>query len=123
MSPLGYIVITIEQYEWLFWASVLALVISTVNLVARVKAHPQWKDGFSGEIVRAVRISGEDKDYFIRGTSEAPIKQVLLDDWPFSEHKHSSVWHVVDERGNDITVQPLSSIDGTASVVIEEDKE
>ena len=88
ISPIGIIIVTITQYEWAFWLSALTFLIFTTNLVNRVRHHRiGWHKGFSGEIVRAIRIPGKKKDYFIRGKGETRIKQVLLDDWPFSEYK------------------------------------
>ena len=123
ISPSGLIVISLSQYTLLFWFSVLFFIVSIANLVTRIPRHARWSTGFSGEIVRTVKITGENKDYFIRGEGESSIKEVLLDDWPFSEQDPESNWYVIDELGNDVTSRPLSSIDGTVSVVIEEDNE
>ena len=120
ISPSGLIVISLSQFIWVFWFSVIAFTISTVNLGLRIPSHARWSTGFSGEIARTVKISGESKDYFIRGRGETSIKEALLDDWPFSEQDPNSNWHVVDELGNDVTSKPLKSIDGTMSVIIEE---
>ncbi len=121
ISPSGLVVISLFQYTLLFWFSVIAFIISTANLVVRIPSHAKWSTGFSGEIVRTVKIAGENKDYFIRGVGDTSISEILLDDWPFSEQDSDSNWHVVDEQGNDVTSSPLSSITGTMSVVIEED--
>ncbi len=107
----------------MFWFSVIAFSISTVNLVLRIPSHARWSTGFSGEIARTIKISGESKDYFIRGQGDTSIKEALLENWPFSEQDPDSNWYVVDELGNDVTSEPLKSIDGTMSVVIEEDNE
>lgn len=123
ISPIGLIVVTSEQYVWLFWFSALVFILSTANLVARIKKHPGWSEGFSGEIVRTFRVSGQEKEYLVQGKGETSIKHILSSDWPFDEYEHSSVWYVVDEQGNDITNQPLSSIDGTASVIFEDNRE
>jgi len=123
ISPSGLIEISLTQFIWLFWFSVIAFIISSVNLVLRIPSHAGWSTGFSGEIVRTVKLASENKDYFIRGEGETSIKEALLDDWPFSEQDPGSNWHVVDELGNDVTSKPLKSIDGTMSVVIEEDNE
>ena len=120
ISPSGLIEISLAQYIWVFWFSVIAFIISTVNLVLRIPSHAGWSTGFSGEIVRTVKIAGENKDYFIRGKGDTSIKEALLENWPFSEQDSDSNWHVVDELGNDVTSEPLKSIDGTMSVVIEE---
>ena len=121
ISPSGIIVISYTQYTWLFWFSVLAFILSTANLVTRIPRHAKWSTGFSGEIVRTVKIAGKSKDYFIRGASDTPVKEVLLENWPFSEHDKKSTWHVVDELGNDVTSTPLNSLNGIATVVIDED--
>jgi len=123
ISPSGLIEISLSQFIWVFWFSVIAFIISSVNLVLRIPSHAGWSTGFSGKIVRTVKLASENKDYCIRGEGETSIKKVLLDDWPFSEQDPDSNWHVVDELGNDVTSKPLKSIDGTMSVVIEEDKE
>ena len=121
ISPSGLIVITYSQFAWLFWFSIVFFIVSTANLVARIPRHAKWSEGYSGTITRTVKIADKQKDYFIRGSGETPIRDALLDDWPFDEQDSDSKWHVVDDRGNDITTSPLSSIDGTATVVIEED--
>ena len=123
ISPSGIIVVSHIQYILLFWFSVIAFISSTANLVVRIPRHAKWSTGFSGEIARTVKITGESREYFIRGASESSIKEVLLDDWPFSEKDPESHWYVIDEQGNDVTSRPLGSIDGTTSVVIEEDNE
>ncbi|MHA1615183.1 MAG: hypothetical protein ACTSYJ_10085 [Candidatus Thorarchaeota archaeon] len=123
ISPSGLIEISLAQFIWVFWFSVIAFIISTVNLVLRIPSHAGWSTGFSGEIVRTVKIAGEKKDYFIRGEGDTSIKEALFENWPFSEQDSDSNWHVVDELGNDVTSEPLSSITGTMSVVIEEDNE
>jgi len=121
ISPTGLITITIFQYIWMFWFSVVFFIISTANLVVRIPAHSKWYTGYSGMIDRTVKLAGTQKDYFIRGASETPIKEVLLKNWPFSELDQDSNWHVVDDLGNDVTNNPLSSLGGAAIVVIEED--
>jgi len=123
ISPSGLIVISLSQYILLFWFSVLFFIVSIANLVTRIPRHAKWSTGFSGEIARTVKIAGENKDYFIRGRGETSIKEALLENWPFSEQDPDSNWYVVDELGNDVTSKPLKSIDGTMSVVIEEDNE
>ncbi|MCK5266257.1 MAG: hypothetical protein KAR03_11680 [Candidatus Thorarchaeota archaeon] len=120
ISPSGLIVISLSQYILLFWFSVLFFIVSIANLVTRIPRHARWSTGFSGEIARTVKISGESKDYFIRGRGETSIKEALLENWPFSEQDPNSNWYVVDELGNDVTSKPLKSIDGTMSVIIEE---
>lgn len=121
ISPSGLIVISYTQYILLFWFSVIAFISSTANLVVRIPRHARWSTGFSGEIVRTIKIAGENKDYFIRGKGDTSIKEALLENWPFSEQDSDSNWHVTDDMGNDVTSEPLSSITGTMSVVIEED--
>ena len=121
ISPVGIIEISYSQYIWVFWFSVIFFIVSTANLVARIPRHAKWSQGYSGTINRTVRIADKQKDYFIRGAVDTPIKEVLLDNWPFDEQDPDSKWHVVDNRGNDVTNAPLSSLDGTATVVIEED--
>ena len=121
ISPSGLIVISLSQFIWVFWFSVIAFIISSVNLVLRIPSHAGWSTGFSGEIVRTVKLASENKDYFIRGKEDTSIKKALLDDWPFSEQDPDSNWHVVDELGNDVTNNPLSSLDGIATIIIEED--
>lgn len=123
ISPSGLIVISLSQFIWVFWFSVIAFSISTVNLVLRIPRHARWSTGFSGEIVRTVKIAGENKDYFTRGAGDTTIKEVILENWPFSEQDPESNWHVVDEQGNDVTGEPLSSITGTMSVLIKEENE
>ena len=120
ISPSGLIVISLSQYILLFWFSVLFFIVSIANIVTRIPRHARWSTGFSGEIARTVKISGESKDYFIRGRGETSIKEALLENWPFSEQDPNSNWYVVDELGNDVTSKPLKSIDGTMSVIIEE---
>ena len=121
ISPIGLIEISSSQYIWLFWVSVIFFIISTANLVARIPRHAKWSQGYSGTITRTVKIADKQKDYFIQGAVDTPIKEVLLDNWPFDEQDPDSKWHVVDNRGNDVTNAPLSSLDGTATVVVEED--
>ncbi len=123
ISPSGLIVISLFQYTLLFWFSIIAFISSTANLVVRIPSHAKWSTGFSGEIVRTVKIAGENKDYFIRGKGDTSIKEALLDNWPFSEQDPDSNWHVVDELGNDVTGEPLSSITGIMSVIFEEERE
>jgi hypothetical protein len=121
ISPNGLIAIPISQYIWLFWFSVVFFIISMANLVARIPQHAKWSEGYSGTITRTVKIAGEQKDYFIQGAGDTPIKEVLLEDWPFDEQDSDSKWHVVDNRGNDVTNVPLDSLDGTSTIVVEED--
>lgn len=119
ISPGGLIDITILQYTWLFWLSFVFFIISTANLVVRIPTHTKWSTGYSGTIARTVKIAGKQKDYFIEGAGDTPIKEVLLEKWPFSEHDKDSKWHVVDKIGNDVTNAPLSSLEETATVIIE----
>jgi len=121
ISPTGLIVIPYSQFIWLFWISVILFIVSTANLVARIPSHVKWSEGYGGTITRTVRIAGKQKDYFIQGADDAPIRAVLLDDWPFSEQDPDSKWHVVDKLGNDVTNAPLSSLEDAAMVIIEED--
>lgn len=123
ISPSGLIVISFSQYTLLFWFSVIFFIVSTANLVTRIPKHARWSTGFSGEIVRTVKIASENKDYFIRGAGDTTIKEALLENWPFSEHDPESNWHVIDELGNDVTSMHLSSLNTTATVVIEESNE
>ena len=121
ISPIGIIVISSTQYTWLFWFSVIAFILSTANLVTRIPRPAKWSTGFSGEIVRTVKIAGKNKDYFIQGSSDTSIRKALLENWPFSEHDKKSTWHVVDEIGNDVTNTPLNLLNGISTVVIDED--
>jgi hypothetical protein len=121
ISPNGLIEISYSQYIWVFWVSVIFFIISAANLVARIPRHAKWSQGYSGTITRTVKIADKQKDYFIQGAVDTPIKEVLLDNWPFDEQNQDSKWHVVDNRGNDVANAPLSSLDGTAIVIFEED--
>ncbi|MHA1136818.1 MAG: hypothetical protein ACTSSE_10045 [Candidatus Thorarchaeota archaeon] len=121
ISPNGLIEITSSQYTLVFWFSLVFFIISTANLVARIPTHAQWSTGYRGTISRTVKISGKQKDYFIHGAGDTPIKKVLLENWPFEEEDPDSNWHVVDEHGNDVTNALLSSLDEIATVIIEED--
>ncbi len=121
ISPIGWIVIPYSEFIWLFWISAILFIASTANLVVRIPSYTKWSEGYSGTITRTVRIAGKQKDYFIQGAGDAPIKAVLLDDWPFSEQDQNSKWHVVDNLGNDVTNAPLSSLEEIATVIIEED--
>ncbi len=120
ISPIGLIEIPYSTYIWLFWFSFVFFIVSTANLVARIPRHAKWSEGYSGTITRTVKIRDKQKDYFIRGAGDTPIREALLDDWPFDEQDSDSKWYVVDDRGNDITNAPLSSLEGTATVIIEE---
>lgn len=120
ISPSGLIVISLSQFIWVFWFSVLFFIVSIANLVTRIPRHARWSTGFSGEIVRTVKVAGENKDYFIRGKGDTSIKDALLANWPFSEQDPSSNWYVTDDMGNDVTGEVLNSITGTMSVIIEE---
>ncbi|TFG96657.1 hypothetical protein E4H12_10555 [Candidatus Thorarchaeota archaeon] len=120
VSPGGLIDISLFQYTWVFWFTVVFFIIATANLVVRIPSHAKWSTGYSGTITRTVKIAGIPKDYFIKGAGGASIKKVLHDDWPFKEIDHNSNWHVVDELGNDVTNDPISSLDGIAIVVIDE---
>lgn len=91
------------------------------NLVVRIPAHTKWAMGYTGTITRTVKIAGKPKDYFIKGAGDASIREVLLENWPFGEQDKDSKWYVVDELGNNVTNNPLSSLDGTATVTIQED--
>ena len=121
ISPSGLIVISLSQFIWVFWFSVIFFIVSTANLVARIPRHAKWSQGYSGTITRTVKIADKQKEYFIRGVADTPIKEVLLDNWPFDDRDPDSKWHVIDNHGNNVTNAPLSSLDGTATVVIEED--
>ena len=120
ISPSGLIVVSLSQFIWLFWFSVIFFIVSTANLVTRIPRHARWSTGFSGEIVRTVKIAGEIKDYFIRGPGDTSIKDALLENWPFSEQDSDSNWYVTDGQGNDVTSESLNSITGTMIVIIEE---
>ena len=121
ISPIGLIEVPYSQYIWLFWISVIFFIGSTANLVVRISSHAKWGTGYTGTITRTAKIAGEQKDYFIEGAGETSIKEVLLDNWPFDVQDPDSKWHVVDKLGNTVTNNPLSSLDGTAIVVIEEE--
>ena len=120
ISPVGVIVVSLDQYAWLFWVSVIVFIVTTANIVTKVQRHAEWSTGFSGEIVRTVRIAGNDREYFIRGAGDSLLGEILHENWPFQEHRQQSKWYVVDERGNDVTNQLLNSLDGTASIIFED---
>ena len=121
ISPIGLIVVPYSQFIWVFWISVVFFIVSMVNLVVRIPAHTKWATGYTGIIARTVKIAGKQKDYFIEGASDTTIKEVLLENWPFDDQDKDSKWYVVDELGTNITNNPLSSLDGTATVIIEND--
>jgi hypothetical protein len=123
ISPTGIIPVTTFQYTVLFWVSVVFFIFSTANLVTRVPRHAKWSTGYDGTITRTVKLDGEQKDYFIEGEGETPLKDVLLSNWPFHDLDSDSSWIIRDSQGNDITNNPLSSLSGTAIVVIKEDTE
>lgn len=123
ISPFGFIEVPYSQFTWIFWFSVIFFIISTANLVVRIPAHTKWSTGYSGKITRTVKLAGKSKDYFVQGADDAPIKEVLLENWPFSELDQDSSWYVIDIHGNDITNNPFRSLDGVATVIIEEDTE
>ena len=121
ISPFGIIEISQIQYIWLFWFSIIFFIVSTALLIVRVPRHARWSQGYSGIITRTVRIGDNQKDYFIQGEVDTPLREVLLANWPFDGQDPDSKWHVVDNRGNDITDAPLDSLDGTAIIIVEED--
>jgi hypothetical protein len=121
ISPFGIIVVSSTQYMWIFWFSVIVFIVSTANLVSKIPRYARWSIGYSGEIVRTAKIADSNKDYFIRGKENVPLKEVLDERWPFKEKDKGSKWYVVDELGNDVTNTPLGSIDGTVSIVFLKD--
>jgi hypothetical protein len=121
ISPIGLVVVSYPQFIWIFWISVIFFIVSVANLVVRIPSHAKWAVGYTGIITRTVKIAGKPKDYFIKGVGDTLVREVLLENWPFSEQDKDSKWYVVDELGNNVTNNPFSSLDGTATVIIEED--
>jgi hypothetical protein len=119
ISPSGIIEISYSQFVWLFWFSVAFFILSTANLVTRIPHYAKWSEGYSGTLTRVVKIADEQKDYFIRGSAGITIRNALIDAWPFGDYDPTLSWHVIDISGNDISDVPLSSVNGTATVVID----
>jgi hypothetical protein len=117
ISPVGIIIISYEQYVWVFWISVFAFILSTGYFVSKIPRYARWSIGYTGEIIRTVRDGESGRDYFIRGKDDTPLKEVLHKRWPFEDRNRSDNWYVVDESGNDVTSLPLSSLNGTVTVL------
>jgi hypothetical protein len=117
IQPEGLVVITNTQYIVLFWLSIAFFVASVAILLTHYPHYARWTMGYSGVIVRTVRLSGMRRDFFIRGAPDAKVRVVLLDTWPFETEKPNSDWQVIDSLGNDVSDQLLESITETIEVV------
>jgi hypothetical protein len=117
IQPEGLVVITDVQYIVLFWLSIAFFVSSVAILLTQYPHYARWTMGFTGDIVRTVRLAGMRRDFFIRGAPDAKVRVVLLDTWPFETEKPNSDWHVIDSLGNDVSDQHLESITETIEVV------
>jgi hypothetical protein len=116
ISPVGIIIISLDQYTWIFWISAFAFTLSSIYLVYRIPRYARWSLGYTGEIVRTVKYSKSGRDYFVRGKDDTLLKDVLHKNWPFKERNQSDKWYAVDAFGNDVTDQPLGSLDGTVTI-------
>ncbi len=121
ISPSGIVYVTLIQYSWFFWLSVVFFILSIANLVRRFPQYAGWSTGYSGECVRTVKRVGTRKEHFIRGAPDALLKDVLLDNWPFESKEASSKWQVVDTLRNDVSTKTLESILDTVEVIFSDE--
>lgn len=120
ISPVGVVVVTVFQYNVLFWLSIALFVSSLAIFLTQYPHYAKWSMGYSGDCVRTVRRSGKKKDYFIRGKPDTPVRDVILDCWPFDPNPNSD-WHVFDSLGNEVSGHLLESISETIEVVFPPD--
>jgi hypothetical protein len=73
-----------------------------------------------GKVARVVKNSTTGEEYFIRAEPDRILRTVLKKQWPFNEIDPRSDWHAVDESGNEITDEKLSSFEGTVEIIFED---
>ncbi len=61
---------------------------------------------------RVVRDGIEGVEKLVTGSEKTTFREACLDNWQFKSVVRKSDWMVRDERGNDVTDQPLSRFDG-----------
>jgi len=74
-------------------------------------------------ITRVVRNPFSGQECIVSGTASTTFRQACLAEWPFKGVSVHSHWIVMDDCGNDITDEPLTSCDSVAVIQVETDKQ
>ncbi|MHA2027049.1 MAG: hypothetical protein ACW98U_14205 [Candidatus Thorarchaeota archaeon] len=66
---------------------------------------------------RAVRDGRDGAEYLISGAKTTLFRKACLDNWQFVKVDKKSNWTIVDERGNDVSNEPMSRFDGVFTLI------
>ena len=69
-------------------------------------------------VTRLVKFKSSGEEYLVTGNAKDTFRMTCLDDWQFQGIDKDEPWHVVDDRGNDISQMALESYDGLCEIVL-----
>jgi hypothetical protein len=68
-------------------------------------------------IQRVIVNRENEREYIVEGLPYTTFRDACIENWPFKGIGQRSKWIINDERGNDITSEPLESYNGIAFIV------
>ncbi|MHA2374228.1 MAG: hypothetical protein ACXAEB_14555 [Candidatus Thorarchaeota archaeon] len=71
----------------------------------------------SSMIQRVIVNRENEREYIVEGLPYTTFRDACIENWPFKGIGQRSKWIINDERGNDITSEPLESYNGIAFIV------
>ena len=74
-------------------------------------------------VTRVVREPLSGQEWIVSGSPSTTFRQACLAKWPFKGASAHGHWMVLDDRGNDITDEPLISCDCVSVIQVETDKQ
>jgi hypothetical protein len=87
------------------------------HFMSRSRALKRYKPADPTVFARAVRDGEDGVEYLISGTETTLFREACLDNWQFENVDKKSSWYVIDERGNDVSNEPLSRFDGVFRLI------
>ena len=68
-------------------------------------------------IQRVIVDRENEREYIVEGLPSTTFREVCKENWPFNGIRQNNQWIIQDERGNDITGEPLESYNSIACIV------
>jgi hypothetical protein len=100
----------------LFCTTLVTVVVLQFDKFSRAMSRSKYLKKYSEPnprlYRRVVRDGIEGVEKLVTGSETTTFREACLDNWQFKSVDKKSDWMVRDERGNDVTDQPLSRFDG-----------
>jgi hypothetical protein len=107
---------------FIMFAALIAptLICYDTSLVTVYHREMQPREPPDDVYARVILHEASKSEVCIYGKENVPVREALLEDWPFAQNLKKKEWYVIDASGNDVTDSALTSFEGTAHIIFEE---